>query len=454
MEQIGRFKLREELGTGPYTVTYSASDGQQRCVVKVLKDEAVPDEPEEREGLVRALAGLKSIEHPSAVRLYEGGEQDGRLYVAMERMDCPTLEEKLRQQGRLSEEQAVLYIRQSAQALDKARDMGYCHGDLKPQNVFVVSEEKVKLSDFAIKAFIEDPPEVTQFEPVEEGEEVVEDEWVTAEDLLRTKGKRASTMKLEEDFVGLAVLMLRMLGVEVREQGEDESLEDYREDLMRVAYPRLTTAEAGVSVHAAEVVRRLLTEGGFTSPGEVVVELASAMLLGRTFTRVTPTAPTEPIPAAETESEPVSGSETAQVRAVLDEELMLAEQEGAVAAAEPEPVGEPTSVASGLVASPAVSPFFIWKDRRSGSFFVIHDGQSLNIGRDPDVSDVILMDPAVSRKHCAMSKEGLSIRVEDLGSSNGTFVNGQRVESAELRPGDRLRLGTTRIYTFLPGQEE
>ncbi|KPK58543.1 MAG: hypothetical protein AMK73_09195 [Planctomycetes bacterium SM23_32] len=97
----------------------------------------------------------------------------------------------------------------------------------------------------------------------------------------------------------------------------------------------------------------------------------------------------------------------------------------------------------------------MWNDdRRSGRFFLLYEGERLTVGRDPDVCDITLMDPAVSRKHCSLSKEGGRVRVEDLGSSNGTFVNDNRVETAELRRGDKLRFGTTRVYTSLPGSPD
>lgn len=47
----------------------------------------------------------------------------------------------------------------------------------------------------------------------------------------------------------------------------------------------------------------------------------------------------------------------------------------------------------------------------------------------------------VSRKHCRLVKEGDSLRIEDLGSSNGTFQNGQRIQEALLRPGDYIQVG-------------
>ena len=473
MDKVGRFALREELGRGPYCTTYKAAANGQRCAVKVLNQGAVPADPGVREALVRALGGLKALEHPSIVRILDGGEAGGALYVALEFMECPTLEQKLAQQSPLPEQRVVLYIRQTAQALDKARDLGYCHGDLRAANVFVVSDEKVKVADFAVKALVEDPPQATDFqEAEEEGDEFGEDEWVTAEDLLRSKGKRASKRGLEDDFVGLAVLTMEMLGVQVPPQGEGQSLDAYRNHLMQGCYARISDPSAGVSVHTSDVVRRLLTPGGFDSPGEVVVELASAMLLGRTFGRP------KPRPAAQA----AAASETTYVRAALDEEaapepaasaVEPVEAEVALPAEpaaptleglgglelelEPEPAAAagPAGAPSSDIAEGGVTTFFVWNDdRRSGRFFLLYEGERLTVGRDPDVCDITLMDPAVSRKHCSLSKEGGRVRVEDLGSSNGTFVNDNRVETAELRRGDKLRFGTTRVYTSLPGSPD
>jgi len=62
-----------------------------------------------------------------------------------------------------------------------------------------------------------------------------------------------------------------------------------------------------------------------------------------------------------------------------------------------------------------------------------------------------VMDPAVSRKHCVLSKEGGAVRILDAGSSNGTFVNDERIQSVQVKASDRLRIGTTRLYMALPG---
>src|SRR3712207_4943798 len=65
------------------------------------------------------------------------------------------------------------------------------------------------------------------------------------------------------------------------------------------------------------------------------------------------------------------------------------------------------------------------------------------LGRDPS-SGIVLEDPEASRRHASVSFEGGNVTVEDLGSTNGTYVAGERIEgSRPLANGDRIRIGTT-----------
>ncbi len=71
------------------------------------------------------------------------------------------------------------------------------------------------------------------------------------------------------------------------------------------------------------------------------------------------------------------------------------------------------------------------------------------VGRAAECA-IALADPDVSRKHCAIHAEGESLRLEDLGSTNGTYRNGKRVLSAPLKTGDTIELGST-LLKVAPG---
>jgi len=62
------------------------------------------------------------------------------------------------------------------------------------------------------------------------------------------------------------------------------------------------------------------------------------------------------------------------------------------------------------------------------------------IGRDP-ANDIVLEDTTVSRRHAQIERQDGDVVLTDLGSSNGTFVNGRRVQQAPLRPGDEVVIG-------------
>ena len=67
-------------------------------------------------------------------------------------------------------------------------------------------------------------------------------------------------------------------------------------------------------------------------------------------------------------------------------------------------------------------------------------GAVKTVGRGP-IADFVVNTSLVSRVHCQFSVSATGLKVEDLKSTNGTFVNDQRVEQSSLQPGDRLRLG-------------
>ncbi|HVR31994.1 MAG TPA: FHA domain-containing protein [Acidimicrobiia bacterium] len=76
---------------------------------------------------------------------------------------------------------------------------------------------------------------------------------------------------------------------------------------------------------------------------------------------------------------------------------------------------------------------------RAGMTFVLNPG-STTVGRHPD-SDIFLDDVTVSRHHCRFNATTESLEVEDAGSTNGTYVNGSRVDEGPLAPGDEVLIG-------------
>ncbi len=79
-----------------------------------------------------------------------------------------------------------------------------------------------------------------------------------------------------------------------------------------------------------------------------------------------------------------------------------------------------------------------------GGEFPMHDNREIVIGRSSEL-DMVLVEDMVSRKHSRISTGEGDLSIQDLGSTNGTFVNGERIKQSKLKEGDRILIGTSII---------
>ncbi|MET7396391.1 protein kinase [Dactylosporangium sp. NPDC005572] len=146
----GRYELRSVLGRGGMAEVWQAVDGRLRrpVAVKILHDEggADPSLPErfEREG--RTVARLS---HPNIVAVYDVGIDDGTPYLVMELVQGHSLADELAA-GPLDPRRAVRIAEQVCDALTAAHDAGVVHRDMKPANILIGDEGRVKVCDFGI----------------------------------------------------------------------------------------------------------------------------------------------------------------------------------------------------------------------------------------------------------------------------------------------------------------
>jgi len=87
-----------------------------------------------------------------------------------------------------------------------------------------------------------------------------------------------------------------------------------------------------------------------------------------------------------------------------------------------------------------------------GQMFKLRQQGSTWIGRDGHVNDIVLTGSSVSRRHSRIESDGSNFFVHDTGSTNGTFVNGQRISTSMLRHGDTISIGNV-VFRFLAGPE-
>ncbi|MCA9031170.1 MAG: serine/threonine protein kinase [Planctomycetaceae bacterium] len=149
--RIGPFVLAEEIGVGGMGVVYRATyekDGSEMAV-KVLAPDLVAD-PKVEKRFIRETDILKKLRHPNIIRLFGAGSSKTQRFYAMELIEGGTLDTVLREQGKLTWEQAIDYAMQIAKALEHAHNAGIVHRDLKPGNLLIDQDGVLKLSDFGI----------------------------------------------------------------------------------------------------------------------------------------------------------------------------------------------------------------------------------------------------------------------------------------------------------------
>jgi eukaryotic-like serine/threonine-protein kinase len=146
-DRIGRYRITGEIGRGGMGVVYRGEDNLigRDVAIKTLTEAT----PELRERFyVEAKSGILS--HPNIVTVYELGEHEGNPFIAMEFLPGESLEKILRQRGRLPVLESIAIVEQICAGLGYAHAHGLLHRDVKPANVIVLPDGRVKIVDFGI----------------------------------------------------------------------------------------------------------------------------------------------------------------------------------------------------------------------------------------------------------------------------------------------------------------
>lgn len=150
----GRYEIQEIIGVGGMAVVYKARDNVEDRIVaiKILKDEFVSNEEFIRrfKNESRAIAMLS---HQNIVNVYDVSFGDLIQYIVMEYIDGITLKELIERQGSLRWKDAVHFTIQILKGLQHAHDKGIVHRDVKPQNIIVLPDGTIKVTDFGIARF-------------------------------------------------------------------------------------------------------------------------------------------------------------------------------------------------------------------------------------------------------------------------------------------------------------
>lgn len=151
---FGNYQLERTLGQGGMGTVYLARDTglNRKVALKILKSDLGDDSSFARKFL-EEVEVTASLAHPNIIRVYTMGEQDGRLYLVMEHLDQPSLEQRMNESGKLPERDVLEIGIGIASALQFAfEETGLIHRDIKPGNILFGQGNIPKLADFGLAA--------------------------------------------------------------------------------------------------------------------------------------------------------------------------------------------------------------------------------------------------------------------------------------------------------------
>jgi serine/threonine-protein kinase len=146
-----RYEILDKIGTGGMSDVYKAKDHKLNrfVAVKVLKQEFSENTNFVSKFRVEAQAAA-GLMHPNIVNVYDVGEEDGVYYIVMELVEGITLKNYIEKKSRLSIKEAISIAIQVSMGIEAAHNNHIIHRDIKPQNIIISKDGKVKVTDFGI----------------------------------------------------------------------------------------------------------------------------------------------------------------------------------------------------------------------------------------------------------------------------------------------------------------
>ena len=399
-KKIGRYRIQAELGQGAMGVVYKAEDRAlaRSVALKTIHENLSRDEAYQKRFFAEARAAA-ALSHPGIIVVYDIGldAKSGRLFMALEFLRGRPLDTVLASGGRLEWPRAVALTQQLAEALHHAHSHGIVHRDVKPSNVMVLPSGEPKIMDFGIAKL------------------------------------PASQLTQAGQVFGSPAYMSPE---RVAQQPVDRRADVF--SLGAVLYELLTGQRAFSGPNIPTIIRRLVNENP-VPPSRVVTGCPPALdaVVARSLAK-SPDARYDTADALALDLRAVLKNRT--VESVTQSPGAEAPDPGAkgrgtVLAGEAAALPPGKSVSLGVLSGPSKG-----RVERVDRPCVLIGRAGADGGAQIEIPDL-----EMSGAHAVLECYGDRIVLRDVGSTNGTYVDDERIELHDLKNGEEFRSGRTRF---------
>ncbi|MEK7441046.1 MAG: protein kinase, partial [Chloroflexota bacterium] len=325
-----RYKVLAQIGAGGMSLVYKAQDMSLGRVVaiKVLRESYTRDTEFLNRFLQEARAAA-NLAHPNIVTVHDFGEDSGRYYIVMEFIEGQTLKQIVRDEAPLNLERTIEYATQLCAGVGYAHRAGLVHCDLKPQNIMITPEGRVKVTDFGIaRALISIHPQ--------ESNEIV---WGSPQ-YFSPEQATGNAPTPASDVYSIGIMLYEMLSGRLPFQSETPTLLALMH--VRDEVPSLSLYNPAIPDAIERIIKKVLSKEpalryrNADQLGHILHsygERGTDMTMGRVAVAVTPSStpqPVRPSPSATTPTRPSVSHRTQPAPTVIkhiEEEEVYGEEE-------------------------------------------------------------------------------------------------------------------------------
>lgn len=372
--------------------------------------------------------------HENIVTLYEAIEAYGTMFMAMEYVRGSTVREWVERHGRPSVDDVRRIARAATQALRAAHTLNIIHRDIKPDNFMIREDGAVKLMDFGIAVPVTGPT-------VSLGGLSLTPMYGAPELFGGARGTPSS------DFYSLGVMLYELLAGRTPFHADD--FETWAELHKNAEPPPLRQLRPDVPADLDALVKAALIKDPQIR-GQAIQPFLPPLHDGSVMIRALPKslslAGSPPVAAGAAPPDATAQATarpTVMVKAVGAVPAASAGSAAATVVATPRaPVSQPaTNARVAPRPAPVRALWLKFEGEEKPRAFLL--SKALTLGRERESADICIPDGTMSRRHAEIFSGPEGLRLRDLGSRNGTFVNDQPVSETGLRRGDQIRLGHT-----------